>query len=519
MLAPFARHGYDCDMNPFAGAQRMYPVPAIRDTVERAIATESLKNLASKTTDSKTLLGLAFLAQAGDPIRKELLNVAVQAGAGFAPVAAVLPLMFDGVDESAVDDLLQRDPENALGHYLRGNLLYQSNCESEALESFRKAGRCAELRLHDADTANALFKALDALELKGEDRLCALSWMASRISNFSSSGLQPLRNALFELAGKSDLATRKEISDLLLVLGGHLYATNYVNRWFGDRAIEAALQLKAEVAAAENSPTMYGYGAAIQMGSHSICSWPGFENIPKPLQVAHHLPSRIYRAFAMVDPAKFNPRHVGELNFTVTESNRSVFEEAKANVAKAARTLLDIALADPDGIIGAYLKGIPSQRDGKHPWFPSSTLVGQLMREKPELFRAAAANEEAMSALWKVGDNDPDRQNISRMMQIAWALQSYAAVHENTYPPNLDVLFQEGHLKPPIEPKSLLTGRPYVYVAAGQKRPAKSAALFETILLYDDHPVGGGYVPGVLASCGGGHVPLKAIDEQLRRRA
>ena len=104
------------------------------------------------------------------------------------------------------------------------------------------------------------------------------------------------------------------------------------------------------------------------------------------------------------------------------------------------------------------------------------------------------------------------------MMQIAFALQNYASAHENTYPVNLDLLFEEGHLKPPFELKSILTGRPYVYIAAGQKRPAKSAELFEMVLLYDDQAVGGDYRPCAMASCGGGHVPLKVIEEQLRRQ-
>jgi len=353
-----------------------------------------------------------------------------------------------------------------------------------------------------------------------------LTWMASRIYNFSTVALQPLRNSLYELGRSSELGTRKEISDLLLVLGGHLYATNYVNRWFGDRAIESALQLKAEVAAAENSPTMYGYGAALQVSAHSSCSWPGFEDLPKPQQLAQYLPSRIHRAFAVVDPAKFNSRNIGELNFSITESNRAAFEAAKDKAARAARALLDVALTDPDGIIGAYLRGVISKPDGKHPWFPPGTFVGKLTRERPELLRAAAANEEAMTALWNVGNNDPDRQNICRLMQIAWALQSYATAHDNTYPPNLDVLFEEGQgewvqvndLKAPIEPKSILTGRPYVYAAAGRKRPAKSAELFEMVLLYDDQSVGGDYHPCAMANCGGGHVPLKAIEEQLRKR-
>jgi hypothetical protein len=497
----------------------MYPVAAIRDAVEQAISTDSLNAVAWKTTDPNVLLGLALMAQAGNPVRKEFSTAAVQAKADFAPVAALLPLMLDGVDESGISELIRLDPHNALGHYLRGSLFHQSNHDSEALASFREAGRCAELRLYDATTANAIFKTVDALELKGEDRLCALSWMAARMSNFSSSALQPLRNSLHEMAKNSDVPTRKELSDLLLILAGHLFGTNYVNRWYGERALEAAFQLKAEVAAAENSLTMYGYGATGQAIFNTVCSWPGLENLPKPQQLAMFLPSRIHRAFAMVDPAKFNSCYVGELNFHVTDSNRGAFEQAKQKVTSTARALLDLALTDPDAVIGAYLRGATSQRDGRHPWFPPATGVGKLFHEKPALLRAAAAHEEATSALWEIGKDDPDRLNISRMMKIGWALNSYAYAHEGAYPPDLDVLVKERHLDAATETNSVITGKPYIYLGAGQKRPANSLPKSQMILLYDDHAGEGGYHQCVLASCIGSAARLETIQEQLRKRA
>src|SRR5688572_17266129 len=398
-------------MDPYSGAQRMYPVDAIREAVEQAVSTDSLKALASKTTDPDLLLGLALLAQAGNPVRKEFSTAAVQANADYAAVAALLPLMLDGVDEPAIAELIRCDRQNALGHYLQANRLHQSDREREALESFREAGRCAELRLYDGITAKCLFKVVDALNLRGEDRLCALSWMASRISNFSSAALQPIRNSLHELAKNTDLLTRKEISDLLLILAGHLFATNYVNRTFGEWALADAFQLKAEVAAAENSLTMYGYGATGQAIFNTYCSWPGLENLPKPQQLALYLPSRILRAFAMVDPAKFQPRYIGELNFSVTDSNRAAVEEAKQKVTKTARALVDVALTDPDAVIGAYLRGATSQRDGRCPWFPPAMGIGKLFHDKPDLLRAAAAHEEAMSALWETGKDDPERLN------------------------------------------------------------------------------------------------------------
>ena len=496
----------------------MYPLHPIREAVEKAIATQPLKEVASKATDPDIFLGLALLAQAGNPVRKELSELAAKAKAEYAHVAAVLPLLLDGVDEGSVSELIKRDLENALGHYLQGNLRYQSGHEREALEAFRKAGRCPELRLYDAITSNALFKTVDELNFKGEDRLCALSWMASRLQNFSSTALQPLNRSLLELATTADLATRHEISDLLLVLAGHLFATNFWNRWFGERALESAFSLKAEVAAAENSPTMFGYGAAGHVIFNAALSWPGFENVPKPQKLARSLPSRIHRAFAVVDPDQFNGRYVGELSENVPESDRAAFEQAKENAAKAARALLDLALTDPDGIIGAFLKGITSPRDGKRPWLLQGTLVGRLLHDRPELFRAAAANEEAMHALWQFSLKDPEHQNTVRMMEIGWALHSHASAHDDTFPDNLDVLFQEGHLKAPLEPKSLLTGKPYGYVAAGEKRPRKSLDASEMVLLYDDQVNEAGYVSCVLACCTGSCARLEDIQAQLGKR-
>ncbi|MCI0535828.1 MAG: hypothetical protein L0Z50_11445 [Verrucomicrobiales bacterium] len=263
---------------------------------------------------------------------------------------------------------------------------------------------------------------------------------------------------------------------------------------------------------------MFGYGAAGQVIFNAACSWPGFEKVPVPQQLANLLPSRIHRAFAVVDPDKFNARYLGELNVDVRECDRAEFEQAKENVAKAARALLDVALTDPDGIIGAYLKGVTSPRDGKRPWLLQGTLVGKLVHDRPELFRAAAANEEAMQALWQVNSKAPEHQNTRRMMEIAWALHSYASAHDDTFPDNLDVLFKEGHLQAPLEPKSLLTGRPYVYLMAGQKCPGKSLDASEMVVLYDDRANEGGYVPCVFASGVGSCARLEAIRAQSQKR-
>ena len=140
------------------------------------------------------------------------------------------------------------------------------------------------------------------------------------------------------------------------------------------------------------------------------------------------------------------------------------------------------------------------------------------MEKRPDLFRAAAANEEAMSAMWKAGQNDPAHKNIGRMMEIGLAILTYAHSHDMAYPDNLAILFESGQVKPPLEPKSLLTGRSYVYVAAGEKSPAKSNDRAMFVLLYDDELNQYGCHPCVFASCIGSHIRVHDLDEQLKRR-
>src|SRR5688572_22336519 len=195
-------------------------MPAYRESVEKVSSAENLKAVASTVSDPEILLGLAFLARAGDPVRMGLAEMAARTRNEYIPVIAVLPLIMDRIDEGSVGELVQRDPDNALGHYLQGTLWHVSNRESEAPSAFGKAAACSELRLYDATTGEALCKALDALDLKGLDRLCALSWTASRWTNFGSVGMQPIHWALSELARAADTATRSLLAETLITLAG-----------------------------------------------------------------------------------------------------------------------------------------------------------------------------------------------------------------------------------------------------------------------------------------------------------
>ena len=229
---------------------KMPDLPPHRESVEKAVSAENLRVMASATSDPVVLLGLAFLARSGAPVRKEIGEMAVRARSDYAPIVAVLSVMMDRIDEESVGELVQRDPDNALGHYLNGALLHVANREGESLDVFRKAAACSEMRFYDSTTGEALFKALDVLGLQGLDRLCALSWVVSRWGDFSSVGIQPTYQILADVGRNAEPATRAEVAEILLTLAGHLFAANFTNRWFAQRAVEAAFTIKAKLAGA-----------------------------------------------------------------------------------------------------------------------------------------------------------------------------------------------------------------------------------------------------------------------------
>jgi len=503
---------------PSGYAQKAFPLPTYREAVDKSIAAESLRATAAKTSDPEVWLGLAYLAQVGSPVRAELLDMAVKAKPEYAPIASVLAIAMDGSDEKSADELIRRDPDNSLGYYLRAELLYQQRKEKEALAAFRKAAACPELRLYENTTAAALFKALDALNLKGRDRLCAASWMATRSLNFNTVCLQPLYGSLKDLARSADLGTRKEISELLLVLGGQLHATDFENRTFAQRAVMDAFQLKAEVAYAEKSPTVNGYVAVVQALVSVQLSWPGIEERKQtPLELAHFVAERIYGAFGVVEPTRMNGTYLGEMEARVPDSDKARFEKTKENAVRAAGALIDVALVDPDEVIGAYLKGLPPpSTNTPGPWVSRTTYVERLMMKRPEVFKAAAANEDAMDALLDAGRNDPVQRNMSRLMQIGLAILEYASDHTNTCPPTVSVLFENlKYLKPPQEAKSVLTGKPYVYVAGGKRVPEPSRDRGRFILLYDDTASPGGNYQCVMGDSHGESMSPARFKEQL----
>src|SRR5258705_12349233 len=165
-------------MGPNFDSQKRFDLRTFSEALDGVITPENLRTIASTVSDPETVLGLACLAGSASPARQELLEMAVRGRQEYRPVGVVLPLILDGIDQNAIGELIRIDPDNALGHYLHGYLLYDRDSDDQALEAFRKGAHCSVLRLYEPVTREAIFKALETLHIQGRERLRALRLIA-----------------------------------------------------------------------------------------------------------------------------------------------------------------------------------------------------------------------------------------------------------------------------------------------------------------------------------------------------
>src|SRR5205814_8421191 len=78
--------------------------------------------------------------------------------------------------------------------------------------------------------------------------------------------------------------------------------------------------------------------------------------------------------------------------------------------------------------------GLPTavQLTEGRPRAPHQNFVKTLMRERPDILKAAAACQAAMNELWDLGVNDLGRRNIGRMMEINFGLQDRKSTRLNS---------------------------------------------------------------------------------------
>ena len=485
------------------------------------INPDKLKTLASSSGDPDILMGLVILDGGKSLSLSEVSQRILQGRAGYASTLAVAKVMVDRPEETAIAELIAVDPDNALGHYLQANLLYQAGKDQESLAAFRKGAACPELRLYGNIRADALFKALDALEMEGRERLATSSATATQLSNFYSINLQHLHIDLQEMAHKSDWATQSEIADLLLTVAGHLYATNYPNRDFAEWTVQDAFHIRARIAGEEKSPAANGYLSAADAIFGVKWSLPDLQEEMHLYHAAgHFLPSRISIALSLSDSTRKVFRWPIESAANVPEKDKAAFEMARADAAEAAAALVEAALIEPDEIIGAYLKDVPrAQTNSPTGWVSTQTHVTKLLWRRQDLFRAAVKHERAFNVLQHAGRKTSAERNVGKLMHVGSALWCYARDHNQILPESLEVLYKDGkYLKDAEAAQSLFTGKLYVCAAPGKKMPVKQTERDRFVLAYDDHEEDG-ECQFVLANGGGSSLGASDLKKILARQA
>jgi hypothetical protein len=151
-------------------------------------------------------------------------------------------------------------------------------------------------------------------------------------------------------------------------------------------------------------------------------------------------------------------------------------------------------------------------------WATRFTYPEKLMISRPDLVRAVSAYRQAMDGLNEAKKNDLRNRNLERIMDIGKAIITYQSDHNDKLPDNIDVLWEKKYLEPPIEAKSLLSGRPFVYAAAGEKEPDKMSELANFILIYDDQPFEESHYRVLTADGGCKYWSADKLKEQLLKQ-
>jgi hypothetical protein len=264
------------------------------------------------------------------------------------------------------------------------------------------------------------------LNLKGRDRLAALTWIEARWSNFGLGRLQYLNISALEsvLSGAGD--NRAEVSELLIGMAGHFSALES-GPMFSLRPLLQAFRLKAELAGQQRSPTMHSYAAVAQAlagvmvgGDTVIQDTAGVDRskLRNAQHAARYLPGRISHAIWITGDTD---------GYRSSQRFAQVPGRYVSRTINAAHSLVDLALADPEGIVMPYLRGrVAESTNPRGPWVTTLTAVEEFVIKKPDVFRAALEFEEARSELEQVAMRD-NWSEYSRRLALHWTLVTLAA--------------------------------------------------------------------------------------------
>ena len=477
-------------------------MPAKNPELDKALGDESLLAVAEKTTDGKTLLGLARFAS--PETRAKIVEMVEKVSPADAPAAAALVCAFapeTKVRPEDLDEFLKADPTNGVPLCLKARLLPKDGKAAEAIGALRNGLATEKFETYDKpEYRKGIISALDLLGLKGEVRLLALQRVMNDRVNLHSS--QAIYFSFYRIAQDLFHATRQlspeeqiELSDLLVKLGGRLMHENGNRRegiYCAFSTLALANHVRAIAATDKDVQAAYAIiGYFVWEGSRAQDMTQG--DLLEALTVAG------------ANPPTLRP-YMSQYYDMLPPADKAKVDDALAKVQEAGRTLVDLMAANPDEIAGvAVVSDLKSAN--------SAMLDYPKVREAMQ--RVLDASEAAGTLLTNLSAPLRSKNNL---MKIGLSLLMYSNDHSGQFPPDLKTLVTEGYLQKGSTIEAPITGKPYTYLGASMR----DDDFPNTIVAYDDAPIKTEQGTQYIALYVDGHVtltPVKTVEDAAKPKS
>ena len=447
-----------------------------------ALSNENLLAAAQRTSDGKTLLGLARyagMAQPRTPVRQadgtsinrrveglkaraEILARVTQVAPAEAPAAAALACWDAHAGIDAVERFLKADATNGAPYYLKARLLLDEGKTAEGLAAFREGLAQKQFTVYDtSEYRRGIISALDLLGLSGEARLRALVRAVESRTNPRDDSIYMsfflLSKGLLEAAEGMPAQEREALAEEMTRFSGKLIDENGLL----DEGLHCAYGALGDASSVRAAAGDADTKRALAIGAGAIRSTWKYESAPRDFAWALSIACR----------PPLDRQYAGEYRgFTAEE--KALADKALAPQEEASRRLLDLLSPKPDEIVGrAVVSDI-------------STAFHALKDEQKEIADAA---ERVLSAKestdWAMGDLCSAVRNKENLKRLGVSLIMFVIDNNDMLPPDLQTLKDKGYLESGAATCSIDTRTPYVYVAPGMSLKGRDSA--RTILVYD----------------------------------
>ena len=466
--------------------------------VNAALADENVAAVAQKTNDGDTLVGLMWLASKSETREAIRARIAEVAPTLTAQAASILCEETDNLTEESVAAFLKADPKNAAAHCLNAYLLYKAGKNAEALAEFQRASAVELFRTYEASVRKSSLPALDALGLKGETRLRAefrlmvLGLFRPEHGSYAKTWLT-LAKYIRDTTTTMPAVQHNELAEQVLA--------------FGDRAGLRTLAREME----QLTPRGAIMGISYEMKSQSAAS------------------KDLARAYASTAASTSARGQEGEdwtlvfleaLELSLSEEINKDLNATELDLSPKDRARVDEAVGKLRAAAGAFVKAVVANDDvvvrdvltGDK--FAVGYNVGKLYPDIYDGAKAVGEQHEAVRALLK--ESSKPVQNKGQMKLVALGALMYALDYKNVLPADAAVLVRQGYIKDPKVLNSPLSGRPYLYAAAGLDLNGRDAA--GVVLFYDDSPLPNDMRQVILGNGAVRTVSSAELAEMLRKQ-